>query len=418
MKFRKIFLILLLFFGSLVLVGCKNSSKPIKFEDSDNFKTLNSVTYPNLNYKADTLSTEAITALESFSYQTISELFVNEENYIYSPLSLYMALSMLLEGVSTPMAKTELESLLGLSKESIRDTLKTVYQNNYYKNKNGIMKLANSIWFRNNYPVEEDYLNALSAYYYAESYQTDFGSLGHQNIVDWINYYTEDFLNLTKEKFPIPSTTVILLLNTIYFDNKWQVAFDQKYTHSAEFYSSASTVQVDFMKHTVSSKYKESEKYIVAQDYFENNNSITYILPKDSINVLDLLTLDTLMEADSFPNEQKTDVSFIVPKFKYFSDFDLNQPLNNLGINEVFSSLSNSLELMAKDCGLYVSKVKQNAGIEFSEAGVKAAAVTSIIIKESASEAITLNLNRPFIYIIKDSSGIPLFVGILQNPRA
>jgi serine protease inhibitor len=47
---------------------------------------------------------------------------------------------------------------------------------------------------------------------------------------------------------------------------------------------------------------------------------------------------------------------------------------------------------------------------------VKAAAVTGVIIKESAVESVNFRLDRPFIYIIKDAFGIPLFMGLVQNP--
>jgi serpin B len=72
---------------------------------------------------------------------------------------------------------------------------------------------------------------------------------------------------------------------------------------------------------------------------------------------------------------------------------------------------------MSKDGGLFVSEVKQKAGIQLSEAGVKAAAVSGIAVTTSAlEEELQIILNRPFLYIIKDAFGIPLFIGILQTP--
>jgi serpin B len=416
-QFLKLITMFFLIIGIFALVGCSNETKPINFQQTENFKTLNEVTYPSSSIKADDISLETVSALKAFTMKTMPELFLEEKNYVYSPLSLYMALSMLLEGVSNEEAKVEIEDLLGLDRPANRIAMKTVYTNNFYKNKNGMLRLANSIWFRNNYPVEDDYLKVLAEDYYAESYQTNFDSVGHQNIIDWINYYTEDFLELTKAKFNVPSDTIILLLNTIYFDNKWKVSFEKKDTGMRDFFTTDGKVQVEFMKHSVNSQYKETSNYQVAEDYFENNASITYILPKVGVNVFSLLDPEVLSEAMNISNSH-TKVAFFVPKFKYFSEFQLNDPLMKLGVNEVFDSNSNSLDLMSKGRGLFVSEVKQNAGIEFSEAGVKAAAVTGIVVKESAAEEIYFELNRPFIYIIKDGSGIPLFVGLIQNPAA
>ncbi|HHX80562.1 MAG TPA: serpin family protein [Acholeplasmataceae bacterium] len=417
-RFLKLFAMLLLVLGIFLFAGCSNQVKPISFKQTETFQTLNEVKYPKSSVSPKEISTETVTALKNFTINTALELFKQEnKNYIYSPLSLYIALSMLLEGVSKEEAKLELENLLGLERETNRLSMKTVYENNYYKNNKGILRLANSIWFKNNYPVEKDFLDILAKDYYAESYQTDFDSEGHQNIIDWINYYTEDFLELTKDKFPVSASTVILLLNTIYFDNKWKESFDKKATREGEFYASSGNVTAEFMIHNITSKYKEYDNYQVAEDYFENNASITYILPKAEIDVSDLLNAEVIANALNPADKSTLKLDIVVPKFKYFSKFILNDNLKNLGVQEVFDSSSNSLDLMSKGRGLFVSLVQQNAGIELSESGVKAAAVTGIAVEESASIEQQFILNRPFIYIIKDAYGIPLFMGLLQNPK-
>lgn len=417
-RFLKLITMFLLTFGIFLLAGCSDKTKPIYFKQTDTFKTLNEVNYPDFNASSKEVSADIVTALKKFSFKTAQEFFcVEDKNYIYSPLSLYIALSMLLEGVSKDEAKLELENLLGLEREINRLSVKAVYENNYYKNKNGTLRLANSIWFKNNYPVEKEYLDILAKDYYAESYQTEFDAEGHQNIIDWINYYTENLLELTREKFPISPNTVIFLLNTIYFDNKWKISFDKKDTFEGDFYTSSGKVTTEFMKHSVVSYGSGYDKYQVAEDYFENDASITYILPNKGINVLDLLNEEVLTKALNPADKTKMGINIVVPKFKYFSDYILNEPLMNLGVKAVFDSTSNSLDLMSKGKGLFVSVVKQNAGIEFSEAGVKAAAATGIAIEETAYIEPEFILNRPFIYIIKDAYGIPLFIGLLQNPK-
>lgn len=416
-RFLKVITMFLLMLGIFFMAGCSDQKKPINFKQTDTFKTLIEVDYPDSEAKIEEAASDIVSAIQKFSAKTIKELFSEKEkNYIYSPLSLYFALSMLLEGVSTDDAKLELENLLGLERETNRVSLKTVYENNFYKNNKGILRLANSIWFKNNFPIEQEYLQVLADNFYAESYQTDFDDEGHQNIVDWINYYTENFLELTKDKFPVQRNTIILLLNTIYFENKWKIPFDEYLTKENDFYTSSGKVKAEFMTRSAGSKYKAYDKYQVAEDYFENDASITYILPNEGLNVFDLLSKEVLANALNPENKEITRVCFTVPKFKYFSNFALNDSLQKLGVNEVFSQTSNCLELMSKGGGLFVSHVKQNAGIEFSEAGVKAAAVTSISTVTSAFEELPFVLNRPFIYIIKDAYGIPLFIGLLQNP--
>ena len=418
-RFLKLLAFVLLLYGITFFTGCAEVAKPVKLKETENFKVLNRVSYPDIKADVQPVSEETVAALQEFTFLMVREVFSEEgKNHVYSPLSLYMALSMLLEGVSDEEAKGELEGLLGLERTQNRVAMKTVYENNFYKNQKGTLKLANSIWFRKDYPVEAEFLRILAEEYYAEGYQTLFDSEGHQKIIDWINYYTENFLELTKDKFDVPRDTVLLLLNTIYFKNKWKVRFDEDLTRLEAFNAPSGQVTVDFMRHSVDGKFKLYEGYMVGEDYFENNASITYILPLEGTASSDLLDPDVLRKALDPADKENQKIQFIVPKFKYFSEYQLKEPLEALGVRKVFDSLSRSLELMSRDGSLFVSALKQNAGIEFSEAGVKAAAVTGIIIRETAMEEVLFPLNRPFVYIIKDAFGIPLFIGLVQNPLA
>lgn len=75
------------------------------------------------------------------------------------------------------------------------------------------------------------------------------------------------------------------------------------------------------------------------------------------------------------------------------------------------------LELDAK-----VSAISQETFIALDEKGVEAAAYTEVMMGETAAleppEPMALNLDRPFLYVIEDGAGTPLFVGIVRNPNA
>ena len=69
-----------------------------------------------------------------------------------------------------------------------------------------------------------------------------------------------------------------------------------------------------------------------------------------------------------------------------------------------------------------MSAISQETFIALDEKGVEAAAYTEIQMRETAMleppEQLTLELNRPFLYVISDGAGTPLFVGIVRNPLA
>lgn len=395
-------------------VGCANySNEAITFDNTDNFKSLNKVSYPEVKASYSEVNDDDINAINTFSYRTSTTIMDMEKNNIYSPISLYIALSMLGEGISNENALDQMNNLLGNTSSTRKLAINTIYNNDYYANSNGTLKMANSMWIDNNFTVDEEYCNVLSNDYYAEIYHTDFDDVGHENIVKWINYYTNNFLDLTKEKYEVDPELVVLLLNTIYFDNKWNLEFNKEDNVNADFYlQDGSTVGAEYMFHSVTSKYYEGSNYVMTTDKFKNDSTVTYVLPNEGVDLVDVSNDESIFTTS--PGMDGYTVNLTIPKFKYFSDYELNDSLKELGVTDIF--YEGSLEgIGSKD--LYVDYVKQNAGIEFSESGVKAAAVTSIGLAESSAPIfLSVTLNRPFIYIIKDKAGVPLFVGTMINP--
>lgn len=408
----KKYLILLLLLSLIGLTSCSND---INFKETKEFKTLGKPIYPSLEYKNTRIEKSTTSIITEFTKKTTKEIFLKDssKNELYSPLSLYIALSMLLEGVENE-ANRELLNLLGMpDTDTIKREVKKIYENDYYKNEYGELKMANSLWVKNGLTVKDDYVNSLKDNYFAEMYQTSFNDEGIENICDWINHYTNDLLKMTKEKYNLDTTNLmLLLLNTIYFDNKWAYEYDKKKTYTDVFYG-ISENNADYMKHSFSSLYYSSENYISCYDYFKNNNKIKYILPNEDISVYDVLKEDIFNPLNVGEN---VNLTLSTPKIKYDCEYNFNKALNNLGVVSIFSNVNDFNILENKD--IVVSFVKQNTAIEFNEDGVKAAAVTSIGVKDAAvepSKMIEVVLNRPYIYIIYDSNNIPLFVGIVNN---
>ena len=65
--------------------------------------------------------------------------------------------------------------------------------------------------------------------------------------------------------------------------------------------------------------------------------------------------------------------------------------------------------------GCYVSKAIHEAGIKVDNKGVEAAAYTIIEVARSSMPGAVMTLDHPFAYSITDSSGLPLFVGVVNK---
>jgi uncharacterized serpin-like protein MM_2675 len=411
---KKFFQFSLLILLGMVMMSCKKREtielKNLQFKDNDNFSTLSQVNYPSLNYEVGSIDNDMIAEINHFSYKLIKKIFTVQDNQLFAPLSLYMALSMLVEGTSSTTS-AELENLLGQKREKLTKQLKLIYENNYYSNQNGRVYLANSLWLKKGLKINSEYLNFIKDNFYAQSYEIDFTKRKEKDkIIKWINYYTENVLKLDRNNYQIEDNLALLLLNTIYFDNKWLIAYDKEKTVEDTFYlDKNNTKMVEYMNHQISTLYKKTSEYVVVMDYFENNNTITYIMPT--------IPFDKLCSKDftSFTNDLVMgEVNLSVPKFDYSKEYNLNEALKSLGVRKIFEK--DSLNKIGEN--LSVNYIKQNVGIKLSESGAKASAVTSIGIMKSSLvvDPITIKLDRPFLYLIKDANNVLLFVGILNYP--
>lgn len=410
---KKLFIVILCVV-SIVLVGCSVNNKELKLKESKAFTTLNNVTYPNAEDDGNIQKNDT-SYLDNFNTLTTKLLFTEEKDYIYSPTSLYMALSMLVQGASGD-TRNEIMQLL-MENENI-DKLnsfnKTIYNNNYYKNKKGTTKLSNSLWIEYGFPVKDDFISSLTSNYYANIYGTKFDDEGKENIAKWINYHTNDFLDYKAKDIPTTDETVMMLINTVYFDHKWKVEFKEKNTYTDVFYGN-SQENIEYMHHTITSQYIETEDCEIFYDYFENKNKIKYIFPKSNYSVKQCLENNYLNSSLMNYEIKNVEIRLSVPKFESKSSYTLNETLETLGLRSMFTMQSDFSNI--SDVPTYVSLVKQDAGISFSETGVKAAAVTSVANDSvvNMEEYITIKLNRPFIYVIMDENNIPLFVGAYYN---
>lgn len=415
-------LVVFLILFVLSLVGCaQTETDPIQtvtFSESDTFRRLNQVAYPDADYSfydEDMRDESQFAFLHAFMNKTAKALFLEEDNYVYSPISLYMALAMLVEGAEGE-TKDEILSLMEIEDfEPMRSQMQAIFEHNRYANEFGTVQMANSLWIRNGFPVKAAYVDRLAGTYFAEAYGTDFDDIGAGNIIDWINTNTHDLLELTKENYPIDPDLALLLLNTVYFDNKWDLEFDPAINYFDEF--DGIVENVEYMKHTVTSRYYRGEGYEVVFDYFKNGNSIQYILPGIGTDVRTLLEDDILnLDIEAY---QTVEATLSVPKFSTQSKYELNDALMSMGCGRMFTDLAEFGGI--SDVPLLVSFVKQDAGIRLSEAGVEAAAVSGIGLVESSvntNPAIAFVLDRPFLYVIFDSNSVPLFVGVMNNPKA
>lgn len=158
---------------------------------------------------------------------------------------------------------------------------------------------------------------------------------------------------------------------------------------------------------------------------------VTYIKNAKAKDLTQLMVDMKKVEYDSFEDGVITQIKGNIPLFKYDYTFDLKADLQKLGIKNVFDSEEADLSNMLTGDRQYIDSANHKAVIEFSNDGIKAAAVTSMGGRGSAKgpcayeeyvydvpvKKIDITFDKPYLYIICDKdTGEVWFMGTVYEP--
>ncbi len=235
------------------------------------------------------VNNDFLQSINLITSKMIKHLFDKKDNHLFSPISFYMTLGLLLEGASSDVYK-ELVSFLDIDYSKIRESLISALRLCNYKNESGEVELHNGLFVNSDICIYDDFIRRTKEYM-LELFKVKSLYLDKEKIILWINNYTKGLLKLSKDNFKIDRKTCILILSTLYYKENWAKPFT--HTLKDKFYLINGQVTCDFMEHNIFSLYKETEDYLVVCDNLENDNTITYIMPKKEINVsIDEITKD------------------------------------------------------------------------------------------------------------------------------
>ncbi|WP_244834081.1 serpin family protein [Clostridium sp. BJN0001] len=355
-----------------------------------------------------------------------------DNNYTYSPVSLFMALAVLSEGADND---TKVDMMKGLN-ISEPDKLSTDFMNLYkkeiFKNDTGMCKIADSVWIDNNnkeVSFNKDILKKVQNNYNAGIFERDLqDSETSKEIASYLNEQTDDKLNLESSQFKALDNEVMDIFNTVYFKDSWLKAFDENDTAEDYFtLENGNKVSTDFMNKTYSTSINKGNNYVSCSIPFRNGQKMMFILPNEDINCDYMLNnkeeLNEALSSLDSDTSQRVELSLSLPKFDFSSSYTLNDMLKKIGFENIYNTSAADFSKYSKDGELYVSNVKQQSRVSIDEYGAEAAAYTEISMVSSAApdfnkEYYDMKLNRPFIFAITNNDNTPLFLGVVNNPNA
>lgn len=367
--------------------------------------------------------------LEAFWEKSIQQFLSgsNGENIAYSPINVYMALGMLAELTDGNSRQQVLDLMQADSIESLRTQAKAVW-NAHYRNDGATTSiLASSLWLNEDVAFVPDTMKNLTKNYYASSFQGKMGSKEfNQALQTWLNEQTGGLLKRQVQGIELDRETVLALTTTIYYRAKWSSEFREMNNTTDMFHTATGDVDCEFMNSSWQDNYYWGDKFGAVGKRLENDGgTMWFLLPDEGISAEELLkqseTMEFILSNGKWENSKRLIVNLSLPKFDISSQIRLEKGLQSLGITDVFDDeVSDFTSMTTQTDNIYVSDTLHGVRVAIDEEGVTAAAYT--VMKEAGSamppeEEMDFVLDRPFLFAITSNDGLPLFVGVVNNPN-
>lgn len=348
------------------------------------------------------------------------------ENFAYSPLSLYLSMSMVAE-TADGNTREQILKVLGVPDlDTLRANVKALFLANYVDDGFAKCLPANSLWLSDRFEYKNDTVERLATEYFGSVFSGDPEDEKYEEeFRKWINRQTDGLLSDYTSDMKMDPNMLYMIASTINYSGKWFFSFQKVNTKEGVFHANSGDITCDFMN----MEYEElnciaDEGYTAVELPLDGNGKMRLILPDEGYSVRDLLEDEKFMELLNDPtNGYGAMVDLSLPKFDVGYKNDMIDELKKLGITDAFDECKgdfSSIVDQGPNDQFFVKKVEQDVRVMIDEEGCKAAAVTTwaAVGQCAPSDHYHLIFDRPFIFEIFSETGALLFVGVVNDPTA
>jgi len=363
----------------------------------------------------------------SFGLKLFREMNRDEigENMFISPLSVSYALGMTLNGAAgnTYDAMANTLELRGMSTEEINKSYQSVMKLLTTLDPKVIFEIANSIWYRDTFHVEQDFIDVNKEFFDALVRALDFNDPASVDIInDWASEKTHGLIDEVIDE--IDPATIMFLINALYFKGTWLYEFDPADTKPAPFYlANGSQTEVKMMSQRSDFHYYANDQFqAIDLPYGNEKFSMTAFLPQPGVDIDDLISQISDQSWSSWINgfpEEKLGVNLYMPRFTIEYEKELKDVLTSLGMGIAFNPSADFTNINELG-GIWIDDVTHFTYVQVDEEGTEAAAVTVVeMIRDSSGGIPVMRIDRPFFFVIHENQNDTiLFMGKVMNPDA
>ncbi len=388
---------------------------------------------PDAQAKAD-----AVTLAQdntAFAFDLYQRLRSQSGNLFFSPYSISSALAMTYGGARTS-TQSEMASALHftLPQDRLHPAFNALDQELQSRatqaltdDKRGFtLHVVDSIWGQKDHAFLPAFLDLLAENYGAGLRLLDFRTApetARQTINGWVSDETNARIPELIPAGDIDTSTLLVLVDAVYFNAAWATPFDPADTQPGPFHAlDGSTPTVPMMALTHDMSYGAGDGWKAVAIPYEGDQLTMVVVVPDEGRFADVeSSFSAAAYQQVLASLQPALVDLKMPKFSFSSRPDgLTGALEDLGMIHAFHYPDADFSGMDGQRILYISKVDHEGFVKVDESGTEATAATAVVMNGGAappSERVSLTIDRPCLFFIQDlSSGTVLFFGRLVNP--
>lgn len=385
---------------------------------------------------------DVVAGTNAFAWELYGELVAEDDNLVFSPLSVSAALGMTFAGAAGTTA-TQMSQVLHVGADpaawhvafgELVDDLNGDKARGYH------LEVANRLFGQAGVPWAEPFLATCRDAWRAPLQDTDFAAdpdAGRQAVNDWVDERTAGRIPDLLAPGIVSVDTRLVLANAISFLASWWTRFDEARTAPGTFRRlDGSEVDVPLMSLDLADvgdariRATWTEDAVVVRLPYEDDEVAAYlVIPGEDDGLLaleaglDQATFDAWVApiAGAGREEREEEGVLVLPRFELRWKDSLVPALTALGMGDLFDEQAADLSAMVAGQGgedLFVQAVVHEAWMRVDEAGTEAAAATAVVVNDKGA-SIPLVADHPFLLVIRDDlTGSVLFVARVVDPSA